>query len=91
MRPLSVGNKKIKRHPLSLLRDDTLPMRMLDSTQNIFDIIMPWVAEKDEEEKKRKKELAPKKKKDSFMQGNLSSYFEGKKGAKKADQAKDRS
>ena len=51
---LSYG-KKLGRHPESLWRDDSLMPRALEKGESIFDIIMPWVAEKAEEEKKAAK------------------------------------
>lgn len=47
------GNKK-RKHPQSLLRDETLPIRDLEAHESIFDIIMPWRKEQQEEDDKKK-------------------------------------
>ena len=53
-KPLLLSNRGGK-HPKSLWRDEQLFPSMLEPHQNIFDIIMPWVAEKREEDKKLQK------------------------------------
>ena len=47
-------SSRMGKHPQSLWRDEQLFPTKLDGSQNIFDIIMPWVAEKAEEERKAK-------------------------------------
>ena len=52
-RPL-IFSSRTGKHPKSLWRDEQLYPSKLEQGQNIFEIIMPWVAEKAEEEKKAK-------------------------------------
>lgn len=44
-------------HHKSQLNDPTLQPRKLDASENIFDIIMPWLPEQKEEDEKKNKEL----------------------------------
>jgi hypothetical protein len=75
--------KPKKRHPKSLLKDDSIPMRYVEGSQNIFEIIMPWKAET-EEEKKLKQVKGGKKKQDGKKQQKLDLFY-SKPGAKKVD------
>jgi len=72
--------KKSGRHPKSLLKDETLECRALEGKDTIFDIIMPWVAEKAEEEEKKN----PKQKKKTAKQQTLASFVPGMKKDGKA-------
>lgn len=61
---------------------------MLESHQNIFDIIMPWVSEKKEEEKKLKAASnAASGKRSTTTQKSLSSFFKPKTPARQAKAA----
>jgi len=44
-------------HHKSQLNDPTLQPRKLDASENIFDIIMPWLPEQKEEDERKNKEL----------------------------------
>lgn len=48
-----IVNIKLKKHPRSLLKDESIPMRRVEEHESIFDIIMPWKTEQKEEEKKQ--------------------------------------
>ena len=83
-KPLLLSNRGGK-HPKSLWRDEQLFPSMLESHQNIFDIIMPWVAEKKEEEKKLKAaSSANSGKRSTATQKSLSSFFKPKTPARQA-------
>jgi hypothetical protein len=42
-----------KRHPLSLLKDNSIQNKKIEGNESIFDIIMPWKEEIEKEEKKK--------------------------------------
>lgn len=48
-------NIKLKRHPKSMLKDESIPMKKVADGESIFDIIMPWWVEQQKLDKKNKK------------------------------------